>query len=78
MKITQIAGTEYEVRECWCDKGLAHDATNADKVATGGQTVTSCSHCRGKGETYHLILPAEAKAVLIDNEPIGEIPDWML
>lgn len=76
MNTIEIAGSAYERRTCWCDNGTVHDATNADKVATGGRGVGTCSHCRGAGETFHLVI-ATAPAAPTAPEPIGEMPDWM-
>lgn len=77
MAATIIAGETYTHKDCWCDNGQAYDATNADKIATGGETTSTCSHCQGKGYTLHLATttkPAPARAP----EPVGDIPDWML
>lgn len=77
MNTIEIAGRTYEVHPCWCDNGKAYDATNADKVATGGKATATCSHCRGRGETYRLPAPVD-KVVTSQPEPVGDIPDWML
>ncbi len=76
MNTQVIAGKTYERRACWCNNGQVYDATNADKVATGGIATGTCSHCRSKGETFHLITPTVSTPPRTP-EPIGEIPDWM-
>ena len=78
MKTIEIAGKTYESRDCWCEDGKAHDATNADKVAAGGQTVSKCSHCGGKGKTFHLLALQDTSPRKVSTEPLGEMPDWML
>lgn len=77
MKTTIIAGKTYTQKKCWCDNGRVYDATNADKIATGGRTTDACSGCRGKGYTLHLAT-ASRPAPVRTPEPVGEIPDWML
>jgi hypothetical protein len=78
MNTIEIAGQTYERRPCWCDDGTVHDATNADKVCTGGKAVGTCSHCRGEGETFHLLALRDTSPREPSTEPIGEMPDWML
>lgn len=78
METIEIAGKQYTVTDCWCGGQPRHDSTNADKVATGGNTSTQCSHCyRGTGKIYKLVVKLAADPVR-EVEPIGDIPDWML
>jgi len=83
MQTVEIAGETYEKRACFScgGTGTARDATNADKVCTGGSAETKCSHCRGEGHTLHSMKIAALAAAATpkrESVEIGEMPDWML
>jgi len=80
MMTQTIAGKTYEQRACFAcgGAGEAYDATNADKVCTGGTAVSQCFSCRGEGFTLHLVVPTVAPIPKPAPVEIGDIPAWML
>lgn len=78
----------YEQQACtMCGgTGQRHDATNADKVCTGGAGAVKCSRCNGAGVRSVLVPSAELVAyrereraeLQALHAEVGEMPEWMM
>jgi RecJ-like exonuclease len=83
-----MTGEQYDQRECelCLGGGQRYDATNADKLCTGGASSAPCSRCRGTGSVLVLrpspefIAYRDAERAALRNVPteIGSLPDWMM